>query len=51
VPVHADANELPYADEYFDAVVSVDAYLYFGRDAEYLINISLPSSNTAAYWR
>ena len=32
VPIHADGKFLPYADEYFDAIVSVDAYHYFGRE-------------------
>ena len=30
IPIHADANDLPYAQEYFDAIVSIDAYHYFG---------------------
>ena len=30
IPIHADAMELPYAEEYFDAIVSIDAYHYFG---------------------
>lgn len=30
IPIHADANNLPYAQEYFDAIVSIDAYHYFG---------------------
>ena len=30
IPIHADANNLPYAHEYFDAIVSIDAYHYFG---------------------
>ena len=29
IAIHADANALPYAEEYFDAVVSIDAYHYF----------------------
>ena len=32
IPIHADANELPFADEYFDAIVSVDAYHYVGNN-------------------
>ncbi len=39
VPIHANANELPFADAYFDAVVSVDAYHYFGIDPAYLAKI------------
>lgn len=35
IPIHADANELPYADEYFDAIVSIDAYHYFGTGKVY----------------
>ena len=35
-PVHADARSLPYADGFFDAVVSLDAYHYFGTDDLYL---------------
>lgn len=30
IPLHADAESLPFADDYFDAVVSIDAYHYFG---------------------
>lgn len=30
IPIHADALALPYADEFFDTIVSVDAYHYFG---------------------
>jgi len=32
IPIHADVADLPYADEYFDAIISIDAYHYFGRD-------------------
>ncbi|HQY29648.1 MAG TPA: methyltransferase domain-containing protein [Thermomicrobiales bacterium] len=35
-PIHAEAHDLPYADAYFDAVVSIDAYHYFGTDDLYL---------------
>lgn len=31
IPIHADAEDLPFAEEYFDALISVDAYYYFGR--------------------
>ena len=36
MPIHADALNLPFADEYFDAVVSVDSYMYFGRDEKFM---------------
>lgn len=35
IPLHADAHQLPFADGYFDAVVSVDAYQYFGSNDNY----------------
>lgn len=35
-PLRVEAHELPFADGYFDAVVSVDAYHYFGTDVRYL---------------
>ena len=30
IPIHGDALDMPFAYEYFDAVVSVDTYHYFG---------------------
>lgn len=35
-PIHADARSLPFAAEFFDAIVSLDAYAYFGTDDLYL---------------
>ncbi|HEY3942879.1 MAG TPA: methyltransferase domain-containing protein [Acidimicrobiales bacterium] len=35
-PLHAEAHALPFADEVFDAVVSMDSYHYFGTDERYL---------------
>lgn len=35
-PVHAEAHALPFADGFFDALVSLDAYHYFGTDDGYL---------------
>ena len=43
VPVKADAEDLPFEKEFFDAVVSTDSYNYFGRDPEYLDRKLLPS--------
>jgi SAM-dependent methyltransferase len=36
VPIHAEAHQLPFAAEFFDAVVSIDAYQYFGTADLYL---------------
>jgi cyclopropane fatty-acyl-phospholipid synthase-like methyltransferase len=36
IPIHADVADLPYADEYFDAIISIDAYHYFGRDEDFV---------------
>ncbi len=35
-PIHAEAHALPYADDFFDALVSMDAYHYFGTDDLYI---------------
>lgn len=35
-PIHSDARTLPYAESFFDAIVCVDAYIYFGTDDLYL---------------
>ena len=32
IPIHADAMDMPFADEFFDAVISVDAYHYVGNN-------------------
>ena len=37
-PIHAEAHALPFADGFFDAIVSADAYHYFGTDDLYLEN-------------
>ena len=42
VPLRADATALPFASEFFDTVVSIDSYNYFGRDPEYLGTHLLP---------
>ncbi|MGC8486712.1 MAG: SAM-dependent methyltransferase [Clostridia bacterium] len=35
IPIHADAHSLPFAEGFFDAAVSLDAYHYFGTDDLY----------------
>jgi SAM-dependent methyltransferase len=40
LPLHAEAHDLPFADGCFDAIVSLDAYHYFGTDDLYVGYIS-----------
>ena len=35
-PIHAEAHALPYSEGFFDAVVSLDSYQYYGTDDLYL---------------
>jgi SAM-dependent methyltransferase len=35
-PIHADARSLPFATQFFDAVVSIDSFVYYGTDDLYL---------------
>jgi len=36
LPLRAEAHDMPFADESFDTILSVDAYHYFGTDDLYL---------------
>ena len=40
VPIHSEAHALPFADGFFDAAVSIDAYHYFGTDQLYLSTLT-----------
>src|SRR5205085_3044854 len=35
-PIHADARTLPFAADFFDAIVSIDSFFYYGTDDMYL---------------
>jgi SAM-dependent methyltransferase len=35
-PIHVEAHALPFAEDFFDAVVSLDSYCYYGTDDLYL---------------
>jgi cyclopropane fatty-acyl-phospholipid synthase-like methyltransferase len=35
-PIHADARSLPFAYDFFDAVISIDSFPYYGTDENYL---------------
>ena len=49
IPVKADATDLPFEKEFFDAVVSTDSYNYFGRDGQYLDDKLLPFVKKGGY--
>ena len=49
IPVKADATALPFEKDFFDAVVSVDSYNYFGRDENYLDEKLLPFVKRGGY--
>lgn len=49
IPVKADALNLPFEKDFFDAVVSTDSYNYFGRDAAYLDSGLLPFVKPGGY--
>ncbi len=36
VPIHAEAHALPFAEGFFDAIIALDSYSYFGTDDLYL---------------
>lgn len=49
IPVKADALNLPFEKDFFDAVVSTDSYNYFGRDENYLDEKLLPFVKSGGY--
>ncbi|NCA91683.1 class I SAM-dependent methyltransferase [bacterium] len=49
IPIKADANELPFAKEFFDAVICTDSYNFFGRDKDYLGSKLLPFVKKGGY--
>lgn len=49
IPVKADATDLPFEREFFDAVISTDSYNYFGRDSGYLDAKLLPFVKPGGY--
>jgi cyclopropane fatty-acyl-phospholipid synthase-like methyltransferase len=38
-PIHAEAHALPYANEFFDAVICIDSYHYFGASESYFPDV------------
>lgn len=49
IPIKADALDLPFERNFFDAVVSVDSYNYFGRDKSYLDEKLMPFVKKGGY--
>ncbi|WP_219418224.1 SAM-dependent methyltransferase [Pseudonocardia nigra] len=39
-PIRADARSLPFAHDFFDAVVSIDSFVYYGTDDLYLCDLA-----------
>ena len=39
-PIHADARSLPFAAEFFDAIVSLDSFFYYGTDDLFLNSLA-----------
>ncbi|MFD3705314.1 SAM-dependent methyltransferase [Nocardia sp. NPDC058658] len=49
-PIRADARALPFATEYFDAIISIDSFVYYGTDdlyANYLASFARPGAPIA----
>lgn len=42
IPIHADANALPFADAYFDVIVSIDSFHYFAHQNHFFAEKILP---------
>lgn len=49
IAIKADATDLPFEKEFFDAVVSTDSYNYFGRNEKYLDEKLLPYIKEDSY--
>ncbi|QEL19602.1 SAM-dependent methyltransferase [Limnoglobus roseus] len=39
-PIRADARSLPFAAEFFDAIVSIDSFMYYGTDDLFLSSVA-----------
>ena len=49
IPLKGDAASLPFAEEFFDGIVSIDSYHYFGRDKNFLKDKLLPLLKHGGY--
>ncbi|MCA9033214.1 MAG: class I SAM-dependent methyltransferase [Planctomycetaceae bacterium] len=39
-PISANARSLPFSEEFFDAVISIDSFMYYGTDELYLSDLA-----------
>ena len=46
IPIHADVMDLPFAEGYFDAIISFDAYNYFGLEGSFMDDTLSPFVKT-----
>ena len=49
IPIHGDALALPFAHEYFDSIISVDTYHYFGCEEKVFAEKILPFIKEGGY--
>lgn len=49
IPVKADANDMPFEKEFFDAVICTDSYNFFGLDPDFLDQKLLPFVREGGY--
>lgn len=42
IPIHAEAQNLPFADNFFDAIICIDSFQYYGTKDNYFDNKLLP---------
>lgn len=49
IPVKADATNLPFEKDFFDGLICVDSYNYFGRDKSFLDEKLLPFIKSGGY--
>ncbi len=49
IPIKVEAHDLPFAEEFFDTVICVDSYHFFGLDKDYLGKHLLPLIKHGGY--
>jgi cyclopropane fatty-acyl-phospholipid synthase-like methyltransferase len=49
VPIHADAHDLPYANNYFDLITTIDSFHYFSTEPGFFESKILPLVKSGGY--